>query len=97
MEKVKHSRQVLRAKKVYVEGQKKSPMRYIDECAVKMPVILAGDEPINHVARMRKLYLTFGLKGLNVYVDYVNIRTRYEHKRITRIKRRSVAGATGTV
>lgn len=71
----------LRGQKVLVNGNEMKPLDYINTVAKDFPVIIVGSEKINYVKRMKGIYYRNGLKGLNLYVSYIRLRTIVEMKK----------------
>lgn len=71
----------LREQKVVSDGQVMKVLDYIEKTAEKMPKIKVNDKPIDTERRMKELYYKHGLKGLNLYVDYIRLRTAIELKK----------------
>lgn len=71
----------LRELKVVSNGQVMKVLDYIEKTAEKMPKIEVNGKPIDVERRMKELYYKHGLKGLNLYVDYIRLRTAIELKK----------------
>lgn len=71
----------LRELKVVSDGQVMKVLDYIEKTAEKMPKIKVDGKPIDTERRMKELYYKYGLKGLNLYVDYIRLRTAIELKK----------------
>lgn len=78
---VKKSNAQLRNAKLEVNGKVVKPLDYIAETAKKLPPIAVNGKPIDYVKRMREIYYRNGLKGLNLYVEYIKLRTYVEKKK----------------
>ena len=71
----------LRNRTFTVQGKDMKPLHYIDFVAKQFPIIAVNGKFIEHRSRMREVYYKNGLKGLNLYIDYVRLRTRMEMKK----------------
>lgn len=71
----------LRKQKVVSNSQVMKVLDYIEKTAEKMPKIEVNGKKIDTRRRMKELYYKHGLKGVNLYVDYIRIRTAVELKK----------------
>lgn len=71
----------LRNEMLVCKGKVMKPLDYIEYVAKQFPPVAVNDVPIDYVKRMRELYYRNGLKGLNLYVDYVRLRTKIEKEK----------------
>lgn len=71
----------LREVKVVADGKVMKVLDYIDLTAKKMPTISVNGKFIDMKKRMKELYYKYGLIGLNLYVNYIRLRTEIEIKK----------------
>lgn len=71
----------LRKQKVISSGKVTKVLDYIHETAGKMPKIQVNSKTIDTERRMKEIYYKHGLKGLNLYISYIRLRTQVELKK----------------
>lgn len=80
----------LRSEKVVVNGKVMKPLDYIDYVVKQFPRITIDNKPIDFTKRARDIYYKNGLKGLNLYVDYIRLRANIEKMRFIKAKKKQL-------
>lgn len=63
----------MRNRKVFVDGRETKVIRFLEERAKSLPVLTlkGGEEKVDHVLNVRKIYMTKGVDGVNQYLKAV--------------------------
>ncbi len=72
----------LREIKVVYEGKPVKVLDFIDKVAETLPKVMVDGKDLDHEKRMKDTFYKHGLKGLNLYLDYVRLRTKIEKKKL---------------